>query len=1024
MSEKLTELLESLDLLSSEAVFFRDENYGSILHLIYPDIQKRLEIIQPDAFFVFNYQPYILFFDLTQSNSLGREDEIHKQVWSFDYSPIIFIIKKSEIQIFNAFNYDKNISRLQKIDLSIKDRNEIFSFWNLQSGESWKWLQLNYYQTSVNKKRVNQRLFENIKEVREKLTDAKINSENTLNEDSANILILRLIFIRYLIDRDVKISEEYIKGNSILEKRQSFSELINTPLRLNLFFEFLNERFNGVLFKDSNIHLCKIQAYSLASIFDGRINKEIPTLFDDLLSFYFDIFDFSIIPVEIISGIYESLINEETRNEQSAVYTPSFLVEYILEETVEKYLNNNNNTTECTIFDPSCGSGIFLVQSYRRMVDKEKKLKGEKISKVRLREIAQNNLFGIDLNAQALKVTCFSIYIAILDYQDPKTILGPFKFPKLINENLFCADFFDTEHEYNYIIKLKELNFILGNPPWKSNKGDKHVAWLNKNQKITGRYEIAQSFLLRTKDFMYADTLAALIVTSTIFYNVSLTTKAFKKAFLTEYCLDKFFDLSPVRRLIFAEKNSPAAIVYYRKSDGHKHLTNIVDHTSVRSNIYLKYFKTLIIEKFDQKEIQQKHFLENDWMFKVALYGNTLDFVFLKRLKKIQKTINSLIDNKEVFSGAGIKSNKGEDFSSYLIGLPLVENKEIKEYYTLVDSKHKVLKEQDVYFESGRRKELFLGKKILIKEQTRNESEIVISYIDKDCVYKNGIWGISSSNEQILQQLLAYLASDFYTYYIYITACSWGVSTRPQIRLHEEYLSFPFIDLALEEKGKLIRIIQNFLNPLREYYSESIHSPSVPISKGLLNEINEIINSVYDISGHEKDLIDYVLQVSRYQFQESRQQKFTRKVGNDFTYLSKYIDVFNMEFKELYDEEKLQIEVYSLNYFIAIKFVFIPGKAVKDQENIIFKSEESDIKSVLNKIANSLSISKIVNTRDASQNLYIQKDIKGFEANSFYIIKPNEYKCWHRAMAWYDVAEIKRVISQAELNYSNESFNA
>ncbi|WP_431199909.1 Eco57I restriction-modification methylase domain-containing protein [Mucilaginibacter sp. P19] len=379
-------------------------------------------------------------------------------------------------------------------------------------------------------------------------------------------------------------------------------------MKLNSFFRFLNEKFNGVLFKDTDITLSQLQAYSLSLIFDGSKNKVEPTLFDNLLEFYFDVFDFSIIPVEIISGIYESLINEETREEHSAVYTPSFLVEYILAETVDKHLLNNS-TAECKVFDPSCGSGIFIVQSYRRMVDKELALNNGKVTKTRLREIAQNNLFGVDLNEQALKVTCFSIYIAILDYQDPKTIVDNFKFPKLIDENLFSGDFFDTNHPFNEIVKSKNQDFILGNPPWKSNKGDKHLAWLKENKKVTGRFEIAQSFLLRSKDFMHPNTVSALIITSTIFYNISDNTKAFKKEFLTTYCLDKFFDLSPVRRLVFEEKNSPAAIVYYRLSDDNKHLSNIVKHISIKSNIFLKYFKTLIIEKFDQKEIQQK----NSW---------------------------------------------------------------------------------------------------------------------------------------------------------------------------------------------------------------------------------------------------------------------------------------------------------------------------------------------------------------------------------------------------------------------------
>lgn len=971
------------------------------------EIEKKLNLIEPDAFFVFNNQPYILFFDLTGSFDSLRESRIHKQVWSFDHSPVIFIVKDDQIEIFNAFNYDKKTNRLQKIGISNEENDERFSFWNLQTGESWKWLQSNYYKDTIQKKRVNQRLFDNIKEVRERLR------QDGLSEDVANILILRLIFIRYLIDRDVKIEE--ISGKTIPEKRQSFSQLIAFPQKLNAFFNFLNERLNGVLFQNVTTPLTKLQAQSLAYVFDERKHKNTPTLFDNDVDFYFEVFDFSIIPVEVISGIYESLINPETRNEQSAIYTPSFLVEYILNETIDKHLRKNG-VSECTVLDPSCGSGIFLVQSYRRMIDKEKELFGEKIKKSRLRQIAQNNLFGIDLNEQALKVTCFSIYIALLDYQDPKSILGNFQFPKLIGENLFQANFFDTNHEFNEVVGGRQLDFVLGNPPWKSNKDDLHLDWLETSGHVTGRYEIAQSFLLRSKAFMTPATITSLVVTSTIFYNISKPTKEFKREFLTQFCLDRFFDLSPVRRLVFEEKSSPAAVVFYRLSEYKKHLTNVVHHLSIKSNIFLKHFKSLVIEKFDQKKIEQKHFIENDWMFKVALYGNTLDFSFLKRLQHIKTKISNLIDDEVVFAGAGIKSNKGDDFAEFLIGLPLIENKEIEDYYTPVTGHHKRLTADDVYYESGRKPALFWGNKILIKEQARNESDLVISYVSQNCVFKNGIWGISSKEDHILKTIFGYLISDFYTYYTYITACSWGVSTRPQIRFEDEFLSFPYKEMNSAKKEKFIDLVEKFLLPLEEYYKEDIRSSSLPTNFKALNKINKIIRSLYEIKPHEMDLIDYVLNVSRYQFQESKQKKFNKQIEQD--QLNKYIEVFLSEFESVYDNEYFHVEVYSLEQFVAINFIL---SKEKPQFNIKFMTESSSVKDILKKLSENLTIHKITDCGDPQKNLYIQKDIKGFESNSFYIIKPNEYKCWHPAMAWYDVAEIKDAIGLAESELLNEN---
>ena len=99
---------------------------------------------------------------------------------------------------------------------------------------------------------------------------------------------------------------------------------------------------------------------------------------------------------------------------------------------------------------------------------------------------------------------------------------------------------------------------------------------------------------------------------------------------------------------------------------------------------------------------------------------------------------------------------------------------------------------------------------------------------------------------------------------------------------------------------------------------------------------------------------------------------------------------------------------------------FVFSKELPPQ-SIVVINDNTNEKEVLKRIANSLSISKLTNSKDSTKSLYIQKDIKGFEENSFYIIKPNEYKCWHKAMAWYDVAEIKEAIESAELNRLKDS---
>jgi len=1038
----LNKVLKSLDL--GQSVVFRDRNDNSYDVQFHMDIQQKIESILPDAVYIFNSQPLILFFDLTEEN---RElDDLYKKVWSFDNTSIIFIIKDTGVEIFNALNYikDKKQNTLEKIDLSDKEIKKLFNLWELESGKTWNWFQKKYIDNQRGKnqrKRVNERLFSNIKDVRNYLT-----SDGSLNDNEANSLILRLIFVRYLIDRKVKIDSQLIPGEveNLYGRRKNFIQLIREPERLNQLFILLNERFNGVLFKENDFILTENQSEFLSYVFAGEFDSE-NSLYSNYKEFYFEIFDFSIIPVEVISGIYESLIDEETKKLDSAVYTPSFLVDYILKDTVDEFLKYNK-PEDCKIFEVAVGSGIFLVQSLRRMIEKEIELNGnadKKLFSEKIKSFAENNLYGIDINRQALKVTCFSIYIALLDYLDPADI-NQYLFPKLLETNLFESNFFGKINDKNElepadfeeVIKKIKPKFILGNPPWKKDSSKEHLSWVNLtktySKKIKGKLEIAQSFLLRAKEFMQEDTSCSLVVTSTVFYNVSSTAKEFKADFLESYNLNNFFDLSPVRRLIFEKKISPATVVNFSLSKNKSYNSNIVKHQSVKSNVFLKNFKILVIEKFDQKEILQKHFIENDWMFKVALYGNTLDFHFLNKLYSHCKTsIFGKINNKKLFGSSGILKGTPKKHFDFLIDLPLNENSSINKYYTM--NSNYLLKKEDVFLEAGREIENFTGSKILFKEQAENESELVISYNENSSVYKKGIFGLSSQNAETLKNIYSFLISNLYEYYIFMISGSWGTSTRPQIRWNEEYLSFPLIETDDNTNKKLISLVNGFLEPIRQFYGSQSNKEEeefeliptnfnknfdiLPINQNALNQINEIINSLYNVKDYEEDLIDYVLNVSRYQFQESKQDLFTKEVNKDISFLKKYANVYLEEFSKIYTEEYIQVEVYPLEHFIAMNFVM---QNEKPKDPIIY-SKDKNIESVLKTLANRLSISEIVSTENPEKNLFIQKDIKGFEDNSFYIIKPNEYKCWHRAMAWYDVAEFKEIIQEAELNELNKS---
>jgi hypothetical protein len=1055
MSKDLTQLLSDLQLTENNAVsYFKDDGWKSVVS---KETQNKLQIIQPTAFYIFNKQPYILFFDLTENTDVNRTREIHKQVWSFDQAPVIFIIYSNSIETFNAFQLEKD-GALAKIDENEAINN--CNFWKLQSGDMFEWFQ-NKYKATLKKKRVNQRLFENIKQT------IKILVELNLPEKEAKLLVLRLIFIRYLIDRKIRIDNTFIEGheNDVITRRKSLSNLINKPEAFHQFSIYLNGRFNGILFQNDSI-LDVNQAKYLSLLFDpsGINNSGDTNLFNGTeaeTEFYYNIFDFGIIPVELISGIYESILDPETKDSTAAVYTPPFLVDYALTETVDKFFVENENLTECKIFDPSMGSGIYVVQAFRRMVDCEiARKEKQKINKSRLSEIANNNLFGIDINEEAINVACFSIYVAMLDYLDPADIDDiDHRFPTLKFENFYKINFFTPFNKQSENIEDGELlingralaklsnknfDFILGNAPWDKNKEELHINWLNDNQiyseKVKGEKEIAVSYLMRIGDFMTENTVCSLVVTSTIFYNVADPIREIKSKFFKKYSVLSILDLSPVRRLVFegektkkifdtktgvekfskAPITSPATVINFKKYNSNLFNNYPIHFKSIKQNKFFnKSLKNLVIEKFDYKEIQQKHFIENDWMSKVALYGNTLDFIFIKKLNQNKNKLLSLIDGKIAHKGSGILRGTPKDYYDNLIGLPNITNRNVNHIFTSNIDKP-TLKKDDVFLESGRKINLFEGFKILIKEQAIDESYLGISYTEGTSVFWKGVFGIASFDKNFIDYFYSILISDIFTYYIFCKSGSWGTSTRPQIRLDEEYLSFPYKEPTESQKDLLISLVNQLLQPYKDFYNtypDSVYSGEP--DKNVLDEINEIIYEIYEIKPHERDLIDYVLNVSRYQFQDKKesQKKVSEfnesdPIRNKRVVIEQYIKIFKEQLQAVYNDEAIEVEVYELKHFTALNFKFDDTKPSSWKINP--DTKDKDEKSVLETLSK-LSISQITTDATNEHNLFIQKDIKGFEENSFYIIKPNEYKCWHRAMAWYDVAEIREAILGAEI---------
>ena len=148
-----------------------------------------------------------------------------------------------------------------------------------------------------------------------------------------------------MIDRKVFLSFD--------EKRKQwtndeFCELLKNRAETKRFFDYLKIKFNG-----DDIFALSDNEYT--SVTDTILNVLIDLLqgndVEQGIASLFNLYDFSIIPIEFISNVYEMFIGKEEQDDKGAYYTPLFLVDYILKETVEKHFEYNSNSDSCITLD-------------------------------------------------------------------------------------------------------------------------------------------------------------------------------------------------------------------------------------------------------------------------------------------------------------------------------------------------------------------------------------------------------------------------------------------------------------------------------------------------------------------------------------------------------------------------------------------------------------------------------------------------------------------------------------------------
>ncbi|MBQ9161484.1 MAG: N-6 DNA methylase, partial [Methanobrevibacter sp.] len=340
---------------------------------------------------------------------------------------------------------------------------------------------------------------------------------------AVQLIIDRIIFLRIAEDRGI---EPYGQLKKLVELAKN--EKDNYPV-YEAFIELCKKadaKYNSGLFHFKEEKEISLSADTLTPelhIDDGKLVKIIKELY------YPDCpYEFSLISTEILGNIYEQFLGKvirltdghqakvedkpEDKKAGGVYYTPQYIVEYIVENTIGELLKGKtpNQVSKLRFVDPACGSGSFLLGAYQKLINwhveyysnLEKPPKDviytgkDGIPRLTIQEkkrILVNNIYGVDIDSQAVEVTKLSLLLKVLEDTNKDVLEAQQKLIQeralpYLGDNIRCGNSligtdildsedltieeiqeinpFDWEEEFKEIFENGGFDAVIGNPPY------------------------------------------------------------------------------------------------------------------------------------------------------------------------------------------------------------------------------------------------------------------------------------------------------------------------------------------------------------------------------------------------------------------------------------------------------------------------------------------------------------------------------------------------------------------------------
>ena len=818
-------------------------------------------------------------------------DRWQREIWNQGFAPLLWVVSPDRVELYNGFgvprrpeNAEENrLGTFRLLDTELARLDRLAGRLAMETGQFWR------QETRVSRDTsVDRQLLRDIAGLERALV------VDALGREEAQGLIGRSIFVKYLIDREI-VTESHLEA---VCGHGDLPDVLRDQVATERLFDWLRETFNGDLFPPDPASIPHGKHL-------GRVARFLEA--DDLQTGQMSLFPyrFDVIPVELISSIYEQFVHsagaESTSESETgatggdAHYTPLAAVSLVLDEVL------NGLTGHESVLDLTCGSGMFLVEGLRRLVYLKS---GGKPSRETIRETLYRQIHGVDRSRAAVRVAAFSLYLAVLELDPDPQPPEALRFEPLEGRTLLIGDAREVEHSSagrKALVTedgLKRFDVIVGNPPWsfqgKTGTSTRRSAGSRAHLQPRGE---SLDFVVRARDFAHDETRFGMILSATPFFSRSGTGVEAARSVVESLAPVTLVNLSDLSGWLFPNANMPAMMLLARHR---KQPADRMTLVQTRWSLTGEQSRTIEISPSDVTTLPIASWKRNQGLFKAAFLGRRHDLLLLDELWEKHASLETRLAalgtslKTGLTLGLGISSRD----ASFLKDLPFLR-RGLRHYFlpgnlpSFDQDKAQWPRERGIYN----------GPLLLVGEYMQQRRPRPVAAVsERALVYTDSYFGASFSRKRLQAAYLVagILGSAMASWYFLMTGSTFGLWIRRLKQADVDAMPTPDLEEAIESREGL-KVAQ---------LARTFHGKAPDANAW--TSLDEAVFDLYGLEGADRIVVRDGLFRASWQWKQGRLESVAPA---DVSCLSDYAKAFVSSVDAwLYaaNERRLHAEIYEL----------------------------------------------------------------------------------------------------------------